>query len=262
MNTLPAHPIQRPEGWLPADPLRSALAGQGAAWRLPADQSVSRRARARLLFRPGPGVGEGRFSRGSSASTSSRSGFRSASPMKSCAGRAPGRGAQLPDWRWNRLRRLRPRRLGQAGARHLHAAASGRRSGWARVYGLFMRAARPARRPAHACPSRRSCSSSFRFAAWPVAAGSTARRCSNCALNYAENFRLFRKGWPDYLIASAFIVGVNSITTAFFYTIPFGAVFGLCLVDTWFGPIYAESVAKDKSPSKAKPEPALAETRT
>jgi hypothetical protein len=82
----------------------------------------------------------------------------------------------------------------------------------------------------------------------------------SCALNYAENFRLFRKSWPDYLIASAFIVGVNSITTAFFYTIPFGAVFGLCLVDTWFGPIYAESVAKDKAPSKAKPAPALAET--
>jgi hypothetical protein len=65
----------------------------------------------------------------------------------------------------------------------------------------------------------------------------------DCALNYPENIRLFRKGGPDYLIAAAFIVGVNSITTAFFYTIPFGAVFGLCLVDTWFGPIYAASVA-------------------
>jgi hypothetical protein len=64
-----------------------------------------------------------------------------------------------------------------------------------------------------------------------------------CALDYAENWRLFRRGWKEYLIASAFIVGVNSVTTAFFYTIPFGAVFGLCLVDTWFGPIYAESVA-------------------
>jgi hypothetical protein len=64
------------------------------------------------------------------------------------------------------------------------------------------------------------------------------------ALNYAENWRLFRLGWKDYLIASAFIVGVNSITTSFFYTIPFGAIFGLCLVDTWFGPIYAESVAR------------------
>jgi hypothetical protein len=81
----------------------------------------------------------------------------------------------------------------------------------------------------------------------------------NCALNYAENFRLFRKGCPDYLIAAAFIVGVNSITTAFFYTIPFGAVFGLCLVDTWFGPIYAESVAREKAPGRPQPEPALAE---
>lgn len=69
----------------------------------------------------------------------------------------------------------------------------------------------------------------------------------DCALNYPENWRLFKKGCPDYLIASAFIVGVNSITTAFFYTIPFGAVFGLCLVDTWFGPIYAET-AEARSP--------------
>ncbi len=63
------------------------------------------------------------------------------------------------------------------------------------------------------------------------------------ALNYPETMRLFRLRWKDYLIACAFIVGVNAITTSFFYTIPFGAVFGLCLVDTWFGPIYAESVA-------------------
>jgi hypothetical protein len=81
----------------------------------------------------------------------------------------------------------------------------------------------------------------------------------NCALNYAENWRLFRKGCPDYLIASAFIVGVNSITTAFFYTIPFGAVFGLCLVDTWFGPIYAETVDQpaQKTPPRVEAEPAL-----
>ena len=65
----------------------------------------------------------------------------------------------------------------------------------------------------------------------------------SCALDYGENLRLFRRGWQDYLLAAAFIVGVNAVTTAFFYTIPFGAVFGLCLVDTWFGPIYAESVA-------------------
>jgi hypothetical protein len=82
----------------------------------------------------------------------------------------------------------------------------------------------------------------------------------SCALNYAENWRLFKLGCPDYLIASAFIVGVNSITTAFFYTIPFGAVFGLCLVDTWFGPIYAETVARTgKTIGKPKPEPAFAE---
>ncbi len=81
----------------------------------------------------------------------------------------------------------------------------------------------------------------------------------SCALNYRENLRLFARGCPDYLIAAAFIVGVNSITTAFFYTIPFGAVFGLCLVDTWFGPIYAESVAAEKLPGKSRLEPALVE---
>lgn len=64
----------------------------------------------------------------------------------------------------------------------------------------------------------------------------------DCALDYATNIRLFRKGLKDYLIASMFLIGLNSVTTAFFYTIPFAAVFGLCIVDTWFGPIYAESV--------------------
>ena len=68
---------------------------------------------------------------------------------------------------------------------------------------------------------------------------------------------MFRKGCPDYLIAAAFIVGVNSITTAFFYTIPFGAVFGLCLVDTWFGPIYAETAARNEEKRSSKREPAL-----
>jgi hypothetical protein len=66
----------------------------------------------------------------------------------------------------------------------------------------------------------------------------------SCALNYPENIRLFKVGCPDYLLASVFLIGVNAVTTSFFYTIPFAAVFGLCLVDTWFGPIYAESVKK------------------
>ncbi len=80
----------------------------------------------------------------------------------------------------------------------------------------------------------------------------------DAALNYPENIRLFRKAAVDYLIASAFIVGVNSITTAFFYTIPFGAVFGLCLVDTWFGPIYAESVARGAEKARSMPEAEMA----
>lgn len=79
----------------------------------------------------------------------------------------------------------------------------------------------------------------------------------NCALNYAENWRIFRRGCPDFLIASAFIVGVNSITTAFFYTIPFGAVFGLCLVDTWFGPIYSEAAAATEKVTAGEAESVL-----
>jgi hypothetical protein len=81
----------------------------------------------------------------------------------------------------------------------------------------------------------------------------------DAALNYPENIRLFLRAWPDYLIASAFIVGVNSITTAFFYTIPFGAIFGLCLVDTWLGPIYARSVdGRERKFSPPRPrEPVL-----
>lgn len=81
----------------------------------------------------------------------------------------------------------------------------------------------------------------------------------NAALNYPETIRLFLRAWPDYLIASAFIIGVNSVTTAFFYTIPFGAVFGLCVVDTWFGPIYADSIsgAERKPVGKRRAESVL-----
>lgn len=75
----------------------------------------------------------------------------------------------------------------------------------------------------------------------------------DCALNYAENIRMFRLGWKDYLLASAFLIGVNAVTTAFFYTIPFAAVFGLCLVDTWFGPIYAETVEKKQQQFRNAP---------
>ncbi|PTY04101.1 hypothetical protein DB346_04730 [Verrucomicrobia bacterium LW23] len=79
----------------------------------------------------------------------------------------------------------------------------------------------------------------------------------DCAFNYAENIRLFKLGWKDYLIASTFLIGVNSVTTAFYYTIPFGAVFGLCLVDTWFGPIYAETVATAAPVAQPKAERVL-----
>jgi hypothetical protein len=79
---------------------------------------------------------------------------------------------------------------------------------------------------------------------------------ASAALNYAENWRRFRASASDYLLASAFLAGVNSVTCALFYTIPLGAVFGLCLVDTWFGPIFAATVdARPRRPDAATPSP-------
>lgn len=72
----------------------------------------------------------------------------------------------------------------------------------------------------------------------------------SCALNYPENWRLFRKGLPDYLLASAFLMGINTLTTSFFYTIPFAVIFGLCLVDAWFGAIYAETTKNSSQKSE------------
>jgi hypothetical protein len=80
----------------------------------------------------------------------------------------------------------------------------------------------------------------------------------NCALNYGANWVIFRSRWKDFLLASFILTGINTVTTGLFYTIPFAAVFGLCLVDTWFGPIYADAV-KEEVPSvstgrEARPE--------
>ena len=77
----------------------------------------------------------------------------------------------------------------------------------------------------------------------------------SAALNYAENWRRFRANAGDYLLASAFLAGVNSVTCALFYTIPLGAVFGLCLVDMWFGPIYAETVDAPRATRGEDPSP-------
>ncbi len=76
----------------------------------------------------------------------------------------------------------------------------------------------------------------------------------DAAFNYPANFRAFRASWQDYLLlATAFILGVNSVTTAFFYTIPFGAIFGLCLVDIWFGPIYAQARSRESTLVSVRP---------
>lgn len=79
---------------------------------------------------------------------------------------------------------------------------------------------------------------------------------SACALDHRETFRLFWKRRGDFLIASAFLTGLNAILMSLFYTIPFALFFGLCLVDTWFGPIYASIVEKESSafPSADSPD--------
>jgi hypothetical protein len=155
-----------------------------------------------------------------------------------------GRGAQLPDWRWDGLARF-----AREGAVKLTIAVTtllAPAAAWmAACYGLFIHVLRlPAPLLTLFIPP-------LLLFVIPFCGVACCRWLDgasvlDCALNYPENIRLFRLGWCDYLIASAFIVGVNAVTTAFFYTIPFGAVFGLCLVDTWFGPIYAESVAGEK----------------
>jgi len=168
-----------------------------------------------------------------------------------------GRGVQLPDWRWDRLgvfARQGAVKLTLAMFTLILPAALGMEA----IYGIFMvLLGLPDDVLTMAVPP-------IMLFVIPFCAVACCRWLDgasvlSCALNYKENFRLFCKGCPDYLIAAAFIVGVNSITTAFFYTIPFGAVFGLCLVDTWFGPIYAETVASadEKQINQPKREPVL-----
>lgn len=75
----------------------------------------------------------------------------------------------------------------------------------------------------------------------------------NCALNYGRNWTLFKRAWRDYLTASCILAGLNAVTTAFYYTIPFALIFGLCIVDTWFGPIYAATVEEKKRAEERSP---------
>mgnify|MGYP000870998827 CR=1 FL=1 len=77
----------------------------------------------------------------------------------------------------------------------------------------------------------------------------------DAALNYKRNLEILFSRGKEFLLASLFLTGFNTVACAFIYTIPFAAVFGLCMVDTWFGPIYAssplsEDKARDVSASK------------
>ncbi|CAF0704472.1 DUF4013 domain-containing protein [Candidatus Methylacidithermus pantelleriae] len=62
-----------------------------------------------------------------------------------------------------------------------------------------------------------------------------------CATGFQENWKIWKKGWQDYLLASTFLLGLNSVTFSLYYSIPYGVFFGLCLVDQWFGTIYSRT---------------------
>jgi hypothetical protein len=61
------------------------------------------------------------------------------------------------------------------------------------------------------------------------------------ALDYRVNFDYYRLRWSEYSIATLLLVGLSTFGNSFILTLPFVTVFGLCVVDTWFGPIYADS---------------------
>lgn len=69
------------------------------------------------------------------------------------------------------------------------------------------------------------------------------------ALDYRANLELYRLRWSDYSVATMILMGLNTIGNSFVLTLPFVAVFGLCLVDTWFGPIYAASAKQSAQPA-------------
>lgn len=63
----------------------------------------------------------------------------------------------------------------------------------------------------------------------------------SAALDYRVNVDFYRLRWSDYSIATLILLGWSSLGNSFVLTLPFITVFGLCMVDTWFGPIYADS---------------------
>jgi uncharacterized protein DUF4013 len=63
----------------------------------------------------------------------------------------------------------------------------------------------------------------------------------SAALDYRANFDFYRLRWSEYSIATLILLGLNTLGNSFILTLPLITVFGLCLVDTWFGPIYADS---------------------
>ncbi len=61
------------------------------------------------------------------------------------------------------------------------------------------------------------------------------------ALDYRINLDFYRLRWSEYSIATLLLLGLNTLGNSFILTLPFVTTFSLCLVDTWFGPIFADS---------------------
>lgn len=74
----------------------------------------------------------------------------------------------------------------------------------------------------------------------------------SASFNYKRNFEILFSRGKEFFLASLFLTGFNTVACAFVYTIPFAAVFGLCLVDTWFGPIYASSAVNEEKTRDAR----------
>ena len=68
-----------------------------------------------------------------------------------------------------------------------------------------------------------------------------SRDLMSAALDYRVNFDYYRLRWSEYSIAMLILMGLSTLGNSFIFTLPLITVFSLCVVDTWFGPIYADS---------------------
>ncbi len=169
-----------------------------------------------------------------------------------------GRGGQLPDWQWDRLGVF-----ARGGAVKLTLAIFTlilpRRRGWGAIYGIFRVAlGLPDDLLTLAVPPMMLFVIPFCGVAccrWLDGAS-----VLSCALNYQENFPPVPQGLPGLPDRR----GVHRRREFHHHRVllhdPLRRRVRPVLVDTWFGPIYAESVARpgEKPTNPSKPMPVLA----